>query len=71
MTPFLSGFTDFCSMVIHGDVPAEVRPLFFGASLVALCNKMGGVCTIAVGCTLCSLVVRLLADCLEMRWYPF
>ena len=26
----------FCSMMLHGDIPAEVRPLFFGTSLLTL-----------------------------------
>ena len=39
----------FCTLVLHGDVPAEVRPFFFGAALVALRKKSGGVEPIAVG----------------------
>ena len=58
-SPFLNVLADFCSMVLPGDVPAEVRPLFFGASLVALHNKTGGVWPIAVGCTLCRLVAKV------------
>ena len=46
-------------MVLRGDVPAEVRPLFFGASLVALRKKSGGVRPIAVGCTLRRLVAKV------------
>ena len=46
-------------MVLRGDVPDEVRPLFFGASLVALRKKTGGVRSIAVGCTLRRLVAKV------------
>ena len=53
-------------MMLHGDVPAEVRPLFFGASLEDLRKKMGGVWPTAVGCTLRCLVMeytrRLVSD---------
>ena len=46
-------------MVLQGDVPVDVRPLFFGASLVALRKKCGGVRPIAVGCTLRRLVAKV------------
>ena len=50
--PLLIALADFCSLVLCGDVPGMVRPLFFGASLVALKKGTGGVRPIAVGCTL-------------------
>ena len=40
-------------------MPAQVRPLFFGASLVALEKKTGGVRPIAVGCSLRRLVAKI------------
>ena len=51
-SPFLIALMDFCSMVLHGDFPAEVRPLFL-ARLLALCKKTGVFRPIAVGCMLC------------------
>ena len=58
-SPILNALVDFCSMVLHGDVPQLVRPFFFGASLVALKKKSGGVRPIAVGCTLRRLVAKI------------
>ena len=48
---------DCCSL--QGNVPVEVKPYFFGASLVVLHKKSGGVRPIAVGCTLHRLVVKM------------
>ena len=45
--------------MLRGDIPEIVRPLFFGASLVALSKKSGGVRPIAVGCTLRCLVAKV------------
>ena len=70
VSPFLCALTSFCTLVLRGDVPAEVRPLFFGASLVALRKKSGDVRPIAVGCILHRLVEKWQAGWLEMRWNP-
>ena len=59
VSTFLCALTSFCTLVLRGDVPAEVRPLFFGASLVALRKKAGGVRPIAFGCTLRRLVGKV------------
>ena len=48
----------FVNFVIRGDVPIAAQPSFFGASLVALTKKDGGVRPIAVGCTLRRLVTK-------------
>ena len=56
---FLQSLSSFCSLVMEGRVPAQVRPLFFGASLVALEKKTGGVRPIAVGCSLRRLVAKI------------
>ena len=50
--PLLNALLDFCMLVLHGDSSEEVRSFFFGASLVALWKKSGGVRPIAIGCTL-------------------
>ena len=57
--PLLSSLTDFCNLVLRGDTPVEVRHFLFGASLVALKKKSGGVRPIAVGCTLRRLVAKV------------
>ena len=57
-SPFLSALMNSCSMVLHRDVSAEVRPLFFNVSLVNIHKKMGGVQPIAVRCMLRCLVVK-------------
>ena len=56
---FLTALMDFCSMVLHVDVPAGVRPLFLAASLLALCKKSSGVRLIAVRCTLRCLIAKI------------
>ena len=58
-SPFLCALTEFCNLVLHGDVPDEVRPFFFGATLVALRKRSGGVRPIAVGCTLRRLIAKV------------
>ena len=45
----------------RGLVPAEVRPFFFGTSLVALRKKSGGVWPIAIGCTPRRLVAKVVS----------
>ena len=46
----------------HSRTPETVRPLFFGANLVALEKKVGGVRLIAVGCTLRRLAAKAAAS---------
>ena len=49
----------FSSLVIQGKVPTSIHPFFFGANLIALEKKDGGIWPIAVGCTLRRLVVKI------------
>ena len=49
---------DFANLCLSKDLSAEVRSVFFGASLCALNKKAGGVRPIAVGCTLRRLVAK-------------
>ena len=75
----LSALTEFCILVLQGDIPLEVRPVFFGASLVALQKESGGVRPIAVGCTLRRLCAKVasrmvrdeMADLLSPRQLGF
>ena len=59
--PFLSSLSAFVSHVLNGSTPIPLRPLFFGARLVALTKKDGGVRPIAVGSTLRRLVAKVAA----------
>ena len=56
---FAQSLASFCALVMEGRVPDVVRPFFFGATLVALEKKSGGVRPIAVGCTLRRLVAKI------------
>uniref|UniRef100_A0A1X7TVW8 Reverse transcriptase domain-containing protein n=1 Tax=Amphimedon queenslandica TaxID=400682 RepID=A0A1X7TVW8_AMPQE len=49
----------FVSLVMNGETPAEIRHLFFGARLTAISKEGGGVCPIAVGCTLRHSVAKI------------
>jgi len=50
--------SDFCNMVLAGGIPHEVRPSFFGATLLPFSKKDGGIRPIAVGLTLRRLVAK-------------
>ena len=54
----LSAVTGFVNMVLDGGCPASVSPIFFGAKLVTLEKKSGGVRPIAIGYTLRRLVAK-------------
>ena len=47
--PLLQAITDFINMMLEGRTPDRVRPIIFGASLLALTKRCGGVRPIAVG----------------------
>ena len=57
----LRALTSFINLTLAGQTPEPVRPLFFGANLVALEKKGGGVRPIAVGCTLRRLAAKAAA----------
>ena len=52
-------------MVIAGGVPVPARPYFFGTKLIGLNKAHGGICPIAVGCTLRRLVAK--CACAEVK----
>ena len=56
---FIPALVDFTNLVLAGGVPADVRPIFFGASLHALKKKEGGIRPIAVGLTLRRLISKV------------
>ena len=55
----LSALASFLSLVLAGRTPPSFRPYFFGANLIALQKKDGGVRPIAVGCTLRRLAAKV------------
>ena len=59
----LGALTNFTNLVLRGRTPKPVRSAFFGATLIALQKKGGGLRPIAVGLTL----RRLAAKCLGSR----
>ena len=71
----LRALTSLVSLILKGKTPSQIQPFFFGASLVALKKKDGGVRPIAVGCTLRRLAAKCashhalkeLADLLSSR----
>ena len=51
--------------LLHGLVPLAMRPIFFGANLVALTKKSGGIRPIAVGCIFRRLTSKVI--CFQFR----
>ena len=54
----LQTLTSFTNLIPKGDTPHFARSYFFGASLITLDKKDGGVHLLAVGCTLCRLAAK-------------
>jgi hypothetical protein len=55
----VNSLTKFCNFIINGkNFPATVKPVFFGARLIALLKKDGGIRPIAVGNSLRRLVSK-------------
>ena len=59
----LSALTSFCNLVVGGLTPPFAQSIFFGATLIPLRKKDGGVRSIAVGQTL----RRLVAKCVSIH----
>ena len=59
----VQALSSFVTHILEGRTPSFVRQVFFGANLIALCKKEGGVRPIAVGQTL----RRLVAKCAGFR----
>ena len=58
-SPFLSALVAFSSLILEGHTPPSVRNFFFGAHLIALGKRDGGVRPTAVGSTLRRLVAKI------------
>ena len=54
----LRALTSFTNLILEGKASPNACPYFFGASLIALEKKDGGVRPIAVSCTLRRLVAK-------------
>ena len=55
----LSALTSFISHILQGNVPLSVHPILFGATLIALRKKEGGIRPIAIGFTLRRLAAKI------------
>jgi hypothetical protein len=55
----LEALTDFTNHQLAGLVPNEILPILYGATLIALNKKGGGIRPIAIGCTLRRLAAKL------------
>ena len=54
----LRALSSFILLVLEGNTPPSIQPIFFGANLIALRKKGGGIRPIAVGQTLLRLVAK-------------
>lgn len=55
----LTKYTTLINLILAGKVPAEIKPVLFGARLIALTKKDGGLRPIAIGCALRRLCSKL------------
>ncbi len=55
----LPSLVSFIQFALEGRVALFVRPFFFSANLIALHKPGGGICPIAVGCTLRRLIAKI------------
>ena len=58
----IEALSSFISLILSGQTPIAIRPYFFGASLIALEKKGGGIRPIAVGCTLRRLAAKVASN---------
>ena len=63
----LRALTDLVNIIVKGDTPSSISPFFFGASLIALEKKGGGVRPIAIGCILRRLAAKAIGSQLKSR----
>merc|ERR1712121_275033 len=55
----LESITKLVNFILRNQIPAVIRPIFFGANLFALSKKEGGIRPIAVGLTLRRLTTKV------------
>jgi hypothetical protein len=55
----LSPLENFCSLIFNGNLPEYIRPFFFGARLIALRKKDGGIRPIAIGNSIRRLLSKI------------
>ncbi|XP_065318858.1 uncharacterized protein LOC135926853 [Gordionus sp. m RMFG-2023] len=60
--PILQNLTTFCNKIAHGPVPESIRPLLFGAKLIALEKPNKDIRPIAIGTVFRRLVAKLIAS---------
>ncbi|OXA58286.1 Retrovirus-related Pol polyprotein from type-2 retrotransposable element R2DM [Folsomia candida] len=58
-TNLLNAMLKFLDLVLRGDVPKSICPIFFGASMTALRKKTGGIRPVAVGNTWRRLISKI------------
>jgi len=58
----LRALTSLINLILEGKPPTSIFPFFFGATLVALEKKDGGVRPMAVGCTLRHLAAKIASN---------
>ena len=68
---FVKSISKFVNLVLAGGVPVEVRPHFFGATLLAFNKKDGGLRPIAVGLTLRRLVSKVACSSATVQCLDF
>ena len=70
----LQALTTMANVILSGDVPSQVCPIFFGANLIALRKPDGGVRPIAIGntlrCMVAKAVSRLMFDTFGNKLRP-
>ena len=54
----LNSITSLVTLILKGNTPNQIHSYFFGATLVGLANKDGGVRPITIGCTLRRLAAK-------------
>ena len=57
----LSFITLLCNKMLRGEIPEEIAPLLYGASLIAFSKPNGGVRPIAIGCTIRRVTAKAVA----------
>ena len=66
----VSSITHLCNKMLRGDIPVEVLPFLYGASLIAFSKPNGGARPIAIGNTLRRLVAKAAAHALKTAMKP-